>query len=100
MTDMIEQQAAPQAPQPMTNEQRVEAIKTFLFQNVMKKYQDLSGDVNNLCIDQNLKRIIIEKLDDAWLWVKEAFNVLQVQFPEEPKAPVEQKKKKHKKRKK
>lgn len=99
MTDTT-QQVAPQAPQtPMTNEQRIDAIKTFLFGEHLKYYQALSGEINKLPTDANIKRIIIEKLDDVWLWVKEAFNVLNIVLHDEPKVEVKKPKSKPKKKK-
>ena len=77
---------ATQAPQ-LTEQEQIESIKNFLFQGVLKPYQDLSNAINRLPVDANLKRITIEKLDDAWLWVKEAFQVLDVQLPKEPEKP-------------
>lgn len=105
MTDNVQQvqnppQTPPQAPQPqLTDEQRIEAIKNFLFSEMLKCYQEFSVKINNLPIDGNLKRIIIEKLDDSWLWVKESFNVLQIQLhTAQPKeeAPAKSQQKRHK----
>jgi hypothetical protein len=79
-------QTPPQVPsQPTTDAERIDAIKTFLFQGCLKQYQDLSASITRLSVNDNLKRIIIEKLDDAWLWVKEAFQVLQIELPQPPK---------------
>lgn len=108
MTDNIAQlpvtpQTPPQVPQPpMTDEQRIDSIKIFLFQGCLKHYQEFSGSINRLPVDANLKRIVIEKIDDVWLWVKEAFNVLQIQLPRPPQveSKSQQKRKKAQKSKK
>ena len=85
-------QVPPQPVPQMTEEQQIESIKGFLFQGSLKHYQDFSAGINRLPMDGNLKRIIIEKLDDAWLWVKEGFQVLQIQLPKPPEAPKAMKK--------
>lgn len=86
MTDNNVVSMTPQDPaipqQPLTDEQRIDSIKMFLFQGILKHYQEFSASINRLPCDQNLKRIIVEKVDDTWLWVKEAFNVLQIQLPQ------------------
>lgn len=85
MTQQSQQPTSPQMPQqPQTDAERIDAIKLFLFQGSLKHYQEFSSGVQRLPCDSNLKRIILEKLDDAWLWVKEAFQVLQIELPKPP----------------
>lgn len=78
-------QQPPAAPPPvLTEEQQIESIKIFLFQGLMKSYSEMSLQIKRLPIDPNLVRIMIEKLDDVWVWVKESFNVLQISLPKPP----------------
>lgn len=108
MTDTEQAGVSPsQAPQPpappiLTEEQQIESIKMFLFQGIAKSYNEMSVQIKRLPVDPNLVRIMIEKLDDVWVWVKESFNVLQISLPKPPQPEShhqEKLKEKHKKKK-
>jgi hypothetical protein len=85
MTDT--QAATPVEPaqpaQPLlTEEQQIDSIKTFLFQGIFKNFQDYSAAIQRLPLNENMKRIILEWADTSWVWVKEAFNVLEIKLPQ------------------
>jgi hypothetical protein len=88
MTDATQTQQpvppVPAAPQPLTEEQQIEQIKLFLFQGILKNYQDYLAAIQRLPLAEGLKFKIIGHLDDSWVWVKEAFNVLQITLPKPP----------------
>lgn len=80
-------------PSLLTEAEQIESIKSFLFQGLLKSYQEFSAGINRLPADANIKRITIERLDDAWLWVKEMFYVLQIELPKSPEVPTKSQKK-------
>lgn len=86
MTDNANVSAQPPVEQPqLTPEQQVESIRNFLFEGVVKHYNGLSQAVTRLPVNANLKRLATEQLDTAWLWIKECFQVLEINLPEPPK---------------
>jgi len=90
------------APVPMTEEQRNMAVKEFMYQEYLKKYQELCNLTNQTPFHPELRRLIAQHLDTAFLWAKEAFNALQmpadpIKEPDAPLLPAKRTRKKKKK---
>ncbi len=62
----------------MTQEQRKNAIKEYLFKQYLEKYQDISKFINQLPIAFKMKEIVIEHFDTAYLWGRESFATLDL----------------------
>ena len=77
----LEQKTPETQTSPMSEDQRLEAIKNFLFQQLHQKYQDLSKQVNDIPFNPELKKLIVMYFDIGFLWAKEAFQVLQLNPP-------------------
>ena len=72
----LEQKTPETQTSPMSEDQRLEAIKNFLFQQLHQKYQDLSKQVNDIPFNPELKKLIVMYFDTGFLWAKEAFQVI------------------------
>jgi hypothetical protein len=70
--------AAEQPLPPMTDEQKNEAIRSYLFQQLVTKYREFSAFINGLPFEPRLKDIISKEFDDGFLWAKEACAIIQV----------------------
>lgn len=63
---------------PMTEEQKYQAIKQYLYNQFCEKYHEFCKFLNSIPFDQKLKDIVIKEFDDGYLWAKEAFTTLKL----------------------
>lgn len=64
-----------------TNTESVDKYRNDLFSSFLDIYKMHSNFIRKLPIPENLKQIILTRLDDSYLWTKESFLMLSLAIP-------------------
>lgn len=67
----------------LTEQQKQDTVRQYMFQQFADKYKDLTTNLANSPINDQLKPIIMHHFDTAFLWAKEGFLAMQIK-PKDP----------------
>ncbi|CAB4133956.1 hypothetical protein UFOVP265_43 [uncultured Caudovirales phage] len=66
------------AQEALTEQQKENTVKEYLFKQFVDKYKDLTNFVMRIQFNEGHKHLIIQHFDTAFLWAKEAFVAMSL----------------------
>ncbi len=67
------------AKESLTDQQKEETVKEYLFKQFVDKYKDVTSFIAKTPFNDAHKHIIIQYFDTAFLWAKEAFVAMKIE---------------------
>jgi hypothetical protein len=60
----------------------IDQVKIHLLNGIVDDYRSFSNSIARLPLQPNVKNIVFQYLDTAYLWIKEGFHSMEINIPE------------------